>query len=93
MSYLDTLYRTILRYADVLIDPIIYVVDRTASSRNKAHFPPRGTIKCGPNKIPETPSLRTSFTDTGATIWAWPSRGGVIVLEEVTGVDFTFLRP
>lgn len=35
---------------------------------------------------------RTDFTDTGATLLGWPSRGGVIILREATAVDFTFLN-
>jgi hypothetical protein len=34
---------------------------------------------------------RTTFGDFQVTLWGWPSRGGVIVLEHVTAPDFEFL--
>lgn len=38
------------------------------------------------------PTRRTVFTDTSVAIYAWPSRGGVIILEGTTHVDFGFLN-
>lgn len=35
---------------------------------------------------------RTAFTDTSLVIYGWPAREGVIIIEEVTHVDFDFLR-
>ena len=50
------------------------------------------TLLCGPKhyftiKLNE----RVNFTDVGATVTGWPSRGGLIVLEDATHVDFVFL--
>ena len=77
MSYLVKLCGTVLRYFNVLIDPIIYIVDSTSSSRYRAQLGPPRTMVCVPQRPAEKP--RTDFTDTGATLLGWPSRGGVIV--------------
>lgn len=37
-------------------------------------------------------SRRTTFSDNTITLYGWPSRGGVIVLENVTGPDFDFMK-
>lgn len=42
-------------------------------------------------KNPKDPTRRTVITDTSVAIYGWPSRGGVIILEEATHVDFGFL--
>ena len=34
---------------------------------------------------------RTTFGDFKVTLWGWPSRGGVIVLERAMAPDFEFL--
>jgi hypothetical protein len=34
---------------------------------------------------------RTVFYDDKVSLWAWPSRGGLIVLGNVTALDFSFL--
>ena len=40
---------------------------------------------------PYNSSVRTNFTDIHARIYAWPSRGGVIVLYTAEAIDFEFL--
>jgi len=40
---------------------------------------------------PYNSSVRTDFTDIDARIYAWPSRGGVIVLDTAEAIDFEFL--
>ena len=37
------------------------------------------------------PTVRTTFTDTDARISAWPSHGGVIILDSAEAMDFEFL--
>ena len=49
--------------------------------------PPSG---CGPT-YPYDPTVRTTFTDTDARISAWPSHGGVIILDSAEAMDFEFL--
>lgn len=34
---------------------------------------------------------RTVFLEDKASVWAWPSRGGLVVLEHATALDFEFL--
>lgn len=56
--------------------------------------PPSGSRTgsiCAAPISPFDPSRRTVFTDNSVAIYAWPSRGGVIILEEATHVDFEFL--
>ncbi|KAI2465477.1 hypothetical protein F4781DRAFT_22834 [Annulohypoxylon bovei var. microspora] len=38
------------------------------------------------------PNNRTVFVGDKVSLWAWPSRGGLIVLENVTALDFSFLH-
>jgi hypothetical protein len=40
---------------------------------------------------PYDSTVRTSFGDTDASIYAWPSRGGVIILNKADAIDFEFL--
>jgi hypothetical protein len=51
---------------------------------------PRMQYECGPGN-PYDSSIRTMFTDTEAHIYAWPSKGGVIILNSADAVDFDFL--
>lgn len=51
---------------------------------------PRATYVCGPT-YPHDSSVRTDFSDIEARIYAWPSRGGVIVLDTAEAIDFEFL--
>ncbi|KAI4214678.1 MAG: hypothetical protein LQ351_002751 [Letrouitia transgressa] len=51
---------------------------------------PTKTHLCGPT-IRYNPTIRTHFTDTAAKLYAWPSRGGVIILDPATAVDLEFL--
>jgi hypothetical protein len=37
------------------------------------------------------PTERTVFLTDSISIWGWPSRGGLIVLEHATALDFDFL--
>jgi hypothetical protein len=52
---------------------------------------PRAAPCVGGPGYPYDSSVRTGFTDTDARIYAWPSRGGVIVLETAEAIDFEFL--
>lgn len=60
--------------------------------RNSAYYQQhrRGNMVSGPG-CPYDPTVRTNFGDESATIWAWPSRGGVIVLDDAEAIDFEFL--
>ena len=40
---------------------------------------------------PRPPIRRTVFSGQSVLLWGWPSRGGLIVLKNVTGADFDFL--
>ena len=46
---------------------------------------------CGPSYLFD-PQRRTSFTPTAAAIYAWPSRGGVIILDNADAIDLEFLN-
>ena len=56
-----------------------------SSSRSRV-----GPIRARPSN-PNDSTRRTVFTDDSVAIYAWPSRGGVIILNEATHVDFVFL--
>ena len=55
----------------------------------------RSSAPKGPSCHPRTPTTdsnrRVCFTDTNVSVYGWPSRGGIIVLDDATHVDFTFL--
>lgn len=50
---------------------------------------PTKQYRCGPI-CPYDSSIRTIFTDTEAHIYAWPSKGGVIILNSADAIDFEF---
>lgn len=52
--------------------------------------PPRQALVCGPSN-PYDPTVRTHIWDDDIRLQAWPSRGGVIVLDEAEAIDFEFL--
>ncbi|KAI1372739.1 hypothetical protein F4677DRAFT_431372 [Hypoxylon crocopeplum] len=37
---------------------------------------------------PKPPIERTIFGDNTTSLWAWPSRGSLVVLRDVTSLDF-----
>ncbi|GAB7332294.1 hypothetical protein MBLNU13_g04129t1 [Cladosporium sp. NU13] len=46
----------------------------------------------GPSKPPPRPPIeRTVFLERSISLWGWPSRGGLIVLESAGPVDFDYL--
>lgn len=51
-------------------------------------------LKRGPQGGPRirSPPRRIVFNDGSVTLWAWPSRGGLIVHEHATALDFGFLN-
>ena len=51
---------------------------------------PREVIVCGP-LIPYDSSIRSTFSDESSDIYAWPSRGGVIILNDAVTIDFEYL--
>ncbi|KAI4145260.1 MAG: hypothetical protein L6R39_003877 [Caloplaca ligustica] len=55
---------------------------RPPGKKGQSCFPPRPTTD---------KTRRVQFTDTSVSIFAWPSRGGVIILKDATHVDFMFL--
>ncbi|KAH7349039.1 hypothetical protein BKA66DRAFT_477156 [Pyrenochaeta sp. MPI-SDFR-AT-0127] len=54
---------------------------------------PRSIIRCGPITIydPEKDFAKRFDFDITITIYSWPSRGGVIMLENASVADFSFL--
>ncbi|KIN06803.1 hypothetical protein OIDMADRAFT_173992 [Oidiodendron maius Zn] len=60
-----------------------------------AHFlQPSQHIRSGPicpPRRPNRPMRRIAFLRNTVSAWAWPSRGGLIVLERLTPVDLDFL--
>ena len=52
---------------------------------------PRERYVCGGMTYPYDSTVRTSFGDHDAAIYAWPSKGGVIILNGADAIDFDFL--
>jgi hypothetical protein len=52
---------------------------------------PRGAIGRPPKPARAPPTNRIVFLFSSASIWGWPSRGGLIVLEHATALDVSFL--
>lgn len=50
----------------------------------------RGPIG-GTRRHRELPTRRTVYLPGSISLWGWPSRGGLIVLEDATALDFEFL--
>ncbi|KAI4197392.1 MAG: hypothetical protein LQ350_005943 [Teloschistes chrysophthalmus] len=57
---------------------------RVSSARKKGP-------SCSPRKSNTDSTRRVEFTDICISIFGWPSRGGVIILNDATHVDFAFL--
>jgi len=52
---------------------------------------PRETYLCGSMICPYDSTIRTSFGEHEVSIYAWPSKGGVIILNKADAIDFEFL--
>ncbi|KAI9680923.1 MAG: hypothetical protein M1829_001003 [Trizodia sp. TS-e1964] len=50
----------------------------------------RGPFLCG-GRRPTPPTTRIVYLGNHVSVWAWPSRGGLIVLECATALDIDFL--
>ena len=62
-----------------------------ASARSSQMDSPRAAPCAGGPTYPYNSSVRTIFTDIDARVYAWPSRGGVIILDTAEAIDFEFL--
>ncbi|KAL2048479.1 hypothetical protein N7G274_000391 [Stereocaulon virgatum] len=62
---------------------------RTPASRRRSAT--KKGPSCGSRKQTTDSKRRVEFTDTKVFIYGWPGRRGVIILSDVTHVDFTFL--
>lgn len=51
----------------------------------------RGPLGASAKPLRYPPTERTVFLEDSISVWGWPSRGGLIVLESVTALDFDFL--
>lgn len=50
----------------------------------------REELACG-HLVPYDPTVRATFSDEKGDIYAWPSRGGVIILDNAQALDFEFV--
>lgn len=48
-------------------------------------------VAIAPRPRPRGPPERVVFLEDSVSVWAWPSRGGLIVLERATSLDFDYL--
>lgn len=72
----------LLNYWNIILPLVTFRVDDMAESRR--------TFVGGP-RVPYNSKVRSVFDDDASFIYAWPSRGGVIVLQEPEAIDFEFL--
>ena len=54
------------------------------------HITPKGTYVCGP-RSPYHPNVRLRLGEDKVAVYAWPSRGGVIILDDAEAIDLEFL--
>lgn len=66
-------------------------MDRSPAPAIQNREPRRARIGAPPGPPPIDATLRTVFEETSVSLWGWPSRGGLIVLQCATAVDFDFL--
>ncbi|MCJ1258679.1 hypothetical protein MMC24_006512 [Lignoscripta atroalba] len=76
----------IINILAALGDTFSQIINPSARSGNM----PRALYACGPT-YPYDSSVRTKFNVFDVSIYAWPSRGGVIVLDTAEAIDFDFL--
>ncbi|MCJ1249833.1 hypothetical protein MMC30_007059 [Trapelia coarctata] len=72
------------------LDRIQHLVATIQSQPPEQDRQPRTQIGAAPRNLND-PTRRTVITENSIVIYAWPSRGGLIVLEEADAIDFTFL--
>lgn len=79
------------RVGDTIFNYFLYIPD-SAVRRGRIHISPlpRAQTCCG-EKCPYDSTVRAKFIDNDASIYSWPSRGGMIVLDEAEAIDFEFL--
>lgn len=82
MSSLSSLKNTLSQFLSQIANPFVH------SSNTD---PYRAAPCAGGPAYPYNPSIRTTFTDTTTSISAWPSLGGVIILDDAEAIDFEFL--
>lgn len=79
------------RVGDTILDYFPHIPDSAVRrGRNYISPPPRTQTCCG-EKCPYDSTVRAKFVDNDASIYSWPSRGGVIVLDNAEAIDFEFL--
>src|SRR4051812_27265136 len=64
------------------------------SGTTRSNVAPRDCYMCGPNVVYDASkdfTLRISFDTPTITVYGWPSRGGVIKLEDASPADSDFL--
>jgi hypothetical protein len=90
----DTFSRIIIIVVLVLVSslsPSFFSLGTKPTTRNNLMAYLGGSNCAGGPECPFDPSVRTVFTDTEARIYAWPSKGGVIILDTAEAIDFDFL--
>lgn len=78
---------------DILRDTFsrVFPMYRSPAPAIPTREPRRAHIGAPPGPPPIDVTLRTVFEESSVSLWAWPSRGGLIVLQCATAVDFDFL--
>jgi hypothetical protein len=64
---------------------------RTPPERRTGNYTRNALGAPAKTTLPARPMARTVLSPDSVSVWAWPSRGGLIVLNHATALDFTFL--
>ncbi len=82
-----------MEHMDFLLDKFVQVFPmfQPSASEIEKREDRRAACGGGPRPPPEDVTVRIVFEEFSVTLWAWSSRGGLIVLQGATAVDFDFL--
>lgn len=76
-----------MRVGDIISGYLPQIPD-SAVPRGRVYIsPPLTQTFCG-EKCPYDSTVRAKFIDNDASIYSWPSRGGLIVLDNAEAIDF-----
>lgn len=72
-----------------IVLPIVITIDMVRSLASPIQQP-RQILTCGPSS-PYDSTVRASIGDESGSLYGWPSRGGVIILNDAEAIDHDFL--
>lgn len=79
------------RVGDTIFDYFPHIPDSALRRGRICISPLLRAQTCYGEKCPYDSTVRAKFIDKDTSIYSWPSRGGVIVLDDAEAIDFEFL--